>query len=101
MTTRTQAELHEVLLTITDHVYFQPPETVKLIYPCIIYERSKIGALWANNRPYKFNTSYQVTVIDKDPESEIIDKLAELPLCLHNSHYVADDLNHDVFTLYY
>ena len=101
MTARTQADLQNLLLTITSHVYFQTPESIKIEYPCIVYERSKINTRWANNKPYELNTAYQLVVVDKDPESLIIDEVAKLPYCEHVRHYTADNLNHDVFTLYY
>jgi hypothetical protein len=32
-----RAELQILLESITEHVYFQPPENVALEFPCIIY----------------------------------------------------------------
>lgn len=33
----------------SDHVYFQPPETVKMKYPAIKYERSDMEIMHADN----------------------------------------------------
>lgn len=82
-------------------VYFQPPASVKLSYPAIVYSRNRIRNRNANNGVYGQEWSYTVTVIDRDPDSDIVRKVSLLPLCRHERHYKADNLNHDVFTLYY
>ena len=82
-------------------VYYQPPESVKLSYPCIIYKRSSIMNNNANNQVYRQDTAYEVTVIDKRPDSEIVYKLSRFPKTYHNRHYTYDNLNHDIFTIYY
>lgn len=95
--------LHEELCNIlgSRNVYFQPPESSKINYPAIIYSRDNIENIFADDIVYKQNKSYQITVIDKDPDSEVVDKISRLPRCTHNTHFTSDNLNHDVFTLYY
>lgn len=83
------------------NVYYQPPESVKLNYPCIVYERSDIRTDSANNKPYLKHNQYMVTYIDEDPDSEIPDKLLELRYCSFDRHFTSDNLNHDVFKLYF
>ena len=83
------------------NVYFQPPESKSLDYPCIVYERSGIRADSANNKIYRKHNQYTVTYIDEDPDSEIPGKLLELGYCKLDTHFEADNLNHDVFTLYF
>lgn len=85
----------------TRSVYFQPPETVKLTYPCIIYERAR-GIPWhANDDLYNYRKSYLITVIDKNPDSTIPDELEKLQYCTMDRYYEADNLNHWIFTIYY
>jgi hypothetical protein len=83
------------------NVYFQPPESVKLSYPCIIYSRSDGNTEFANDKPYTRRTEYDVMVIDKDPDSLIPEKISELPMCVFKQHYTKDNLNHDIYTLFY
>ena len=83
------------------NVYYQPPASLRMQYPAIVYSRSKIENEFANNLVYKRAVAYDVTVIDKNPDSEIVEKVSFLPLCKHDRHYTSDNLNHDVFTLYY
>jgi len=56
---------------------------------------------FADNDPYKYSKRYQVTVIDRDPDSIIPDKLAKQRLCTFNRAYQADSLNHFVFNIYF
>lgn len=81
------------------NVYYQPPESVKMKYPAIVYERNSIDNEFADNMVYTQNTQYSVTVIDKNPDSKIVKKISLLPMCRHDRHFVADNLNHDIFTI--
>lgn len=96
-------ELDTLLRSVSglSNVYFQPPTSVKMKYPCIRYERSAAVTRFADNAPYRFKKRYTITVIDRNPDSEIPNKIAVLPMCSYDRHYKADDLNHDVFTIYY
>ena len=94
-----QSLLEEILET--DKVYFQPPTNVVLTYPCIVYKRDFAETKFADNAPYDRTLRYQVTVMDKNPDSEIPSKIAALPMCLFDRFYTADNLNHDVFNLFF
>lgn len=83
------------------NVYFQPPETVKLSYPCIIYELNKDRVDYSNDAIYKSKRQYTVMVIDRNPDSEIPDRIRNYPYCTFDRCYTADNLNHFVFTIYY
>lgn len=94
-----QSLLEEILGT--DKVYFQPPANVQMQYPCIVYKRDIAVAQFAGNMPYRFTKKYEVTVIDRNPDSEIPNNVAKLQMCVHNRFFTADNLNHDVFTIYF
>lgn len=94
-----QAILTEILQT--DQVYFQPPPSVQMKYPCIVYHRDYELTNFADDKPYKHKKRYLVTVIDRNPDSGIPDKISELPLCVYDRFYTADNLNHDVFKLFF
>lgn len=96
-----QSELQTLLKTMAPNVYFQPPANLTMKYPCIRYERDGRDTKFADNKPYKHKKRYQVTVMDQDPDSEIADKVADLPLCIFDRHFTADNLNHDVYNLYF
>lgn len=85
----------------TDHVYFQPPESVKMQYPAIRYELNNIDMNYADDRPYMSAKRYSVTLIDKNPDSFLPDLITTLPFCSFSRFYTADNLNHWVFNLYF
>lgn len=93
--------IQSILESITPNVYFQPPANVQIEYPCIVYERSYALTDYAGNIPYRYEKRYQVTVIDRDPDSEIPDKVAALPTSSFNRFFKAENLNHDVFNVYF
>lgn len=83
------------------NVYFQPPTTLKMEYPCIVYRRDMIDMKYADNEPYAHKKRYQITIIDRDPDNSIHDQVAKLPLCSYDRFFIADNLNHDVFNLFF
>lgn len=96
-----RVELQQLLENIIGNrnVYFQPPETMKLQYPAIIYARDTINNDFADNNVYRQTYSYRITVIDPDPDSEIVKKISMLPTCRFNRHFKSDNLNHDIFVI--
>lgn len=82
-------------------VYFQPPTNIKLVYPCIVYTRYQERKLSAGNLPYLRKWRYAITVIDPDPDSDLNEKVADLPECAYQRHFATDNLNHDVYNLYF
>lgn len=93
--------LNNKLLTICPNVYFQPPETVKLSYPCIIYELSSYMPRYADNVLYHSKDRYTVTAIYREPDDDLPREVANLPLCRSDRVFTNDNLYHHVFTLYY
>lgn len=96
-------ELHEVLCSVlgSRNVYFQPPASIKMKYPAIVYKRDNIINSQANNEVYKQANKYQLIVIDQNPDSEIVQKISKLSRIRYDRHYVSDGLNHDAFTIFY
>lgn len=96
-------ELQNLLESIlgSRNVYYQPPESIRINYPAIIYSRNDIDNKFADDIVYMQNHTYQVIVIDANPDSKIIDKMSKLPMCRYDRHYTSDNLNHDVFIINY
>ena len=95
--------LHKELVNAlgSNNVYFQPPASVKMKYPAIVYSRSDIDNTFADDIVYRQSYFYEITVIDANPDSEIVSRVSRLPRTRFNRHYVSDNLNHDTFTIYY
>jgi hypothetical protein len=86
----------------SDNVYFQPPESIKLEYPCIIYQLEYIFTRRADNGVYTRQRRYEITIIDKNPDSELPDRLIDILPNVSNRNYFANDgLYHTVFSLYW
>jgi len=97
--------LHSKLIEIlgSENVYFQPPESVKMKYPCIRYVKQRPLVEHADNMKYFKKDRYELTVIDPDPDTDIPDRLVESlePYCSIDRYYTADNLNHCALELYY
>lgn len=94
-----QAELEELLGS--RNAYFQPPASVRINYPAIVYTRSDIDNTFADDSVYMQSHFYEVTVIDEDPDSKIVDAVSKLPTCRFSRHFTSENLNHDTFIIYY
>lgn len=99
----TRLELQSLLEAIlgSGNVYFQPPASVLMSYPCIRYEWDQTHTEYANNLPYFQRKRYRLVVIDKNPDSPIPDRIAKLPMCQFDRHYPSNNLHHFSFNLYY
>lgn len=94
-----QTKLEELLGS--RNVYYQPPESLKMEYPAIVYSKSKIESRYADDVRYSSFTLYEITVIDRKPDNPVIQKILDLPLSSFERHYVADNLNQDKINLYF
>jgi len=98
----TRLQLQTKLKTITTNVYFQPPETIKLTYPCIIYMRKPSRLQHADDRIYNKRNRYEIMLIDKNPDTVLPDTILNSFTNISNdTFYSAGNLHHYVFTLYY
>lgn len=95
-----QTELEELLGT--RNVYFQPPASLMMKYDAIRYSLGTKHVVRANNKVYQKTNQYNGVVISTDPECTIPDALLEhFEMCSLGSPYIADNLYHFPFTLYY
>ena len=96
-------ELHSVFQELlgSSNVYYQPPESIKMRYDAIRYSKKTIDSKYANDRKYSMIDCYEVIVISRLPDNPVIKKLLSLPYCSYDRHYIADNLHHDVLTIYY
>lgn len=94
-------ELQALLLGFCPNVYHQAPPQNLMQYPCILYFRDDEDVEHADNLQYRWRQRYQVTVIDQDPDSPLRAQVRSLPFCSFDRHYKADQLNHDVYQLFF
>lgn len=84
----------------SENVYFQPPASVRMKYPAIVYKLNLIDAQHANDGIYLQHPGYEVTLIDRNPDSEFVGQIMRIPYCKFDRYYPADNLNHWVFTIH-
>lgn len=83
------------------NVYFQPPESFKMAYPCAVYMISGDSTRFANNRLYYDKVLYQVSIIDRDPDSALFHKMRRFRYSRFVRHFVASNLHNWIFNVYY
>lgn len=98
---RKRIDLHRTLKDICPNCKYQPGGNETLTYPCIIYSLENMPAKHADNIPYYIGHTYQLTVIDRDPESSIREAVARLPRCEFVRAFDNDNLHHYVFRIDY
>lgn len=81
------------------NVYYQPPNNFKMNYPAIKYSLNMLGSKNANNEKYFRTKEYVLTIMDKNPDSNIPMKLLKLPYTTFDRQYVVDGLYHTIITL--
>ena len=83
-------------------VYFQPPESKKLKYPCYVYHRAYNKNMSADNIVYKRYPQYTLTYITYDPDDPLIDGTEDrFPMCRFVSSSSGSGLNNYYYDLFY
>lgn len=84
------------------NAYFQPPATIKMKYPCMIYSLSNASILHADDVTYLYTRRYQLTYVTPNPDDSKIDEIPHyFKMCSFVRHFVSDNLNHYIYDLYY
>ena len=100
----TRLELHRQLCEFlgSNNVYFQPPESIKMSYPAIVYDVYRVRQRFANDKQYLAYKGWTITIIDRNEEVDwITDMLEAFSYCSLERTYVADGLTHYSFILFY
>lgn len=85
----------------TRNVYYDPPTNIQMQYDAIRYTKKKPDVKHANDHKYKKLNCYEIIVIARKPDHPVIEKILDLPYSSYDRHYPANNLHHDVITLYY
>lgn len=96
-------ELHEKLVDVlgSRYVYYQPPSTVKMEYPCIVYRRDGSDIKRGNNSVYNHRKRYHITYISRSSNEDVTDALEHMLYCRFSDKLVIDNLYHSYLSLYY
>jgi hypothetical protein len=85
----------------SEEVYFQPPKSIRLQYPCIIYTVSDLRSVHADNMPFQTSMGYNVTVVDRNPDSPVAMAVSAIQSSRFVRNFVSDNLNHFVFNIFF
>lgn len=86
------------------NVYYNPPENLKMNYPCIRYTDKNISSTYANDKKYINHKCYECVLIHKKSNKNTISTIhiiLDLPYCSFDRTYKSDGWDHDVFTIYH
>ncbi len=105
---RPRKDLHKELkrvmksLGLDENIYYVAPSNNHMEYPCILYSLARQNVRYANNGRYLIFNQYDLTVIDRDEDSPIVNALCEhFPYCSSDRNYVSDNLHHTTLILYF
>ena len=102
---KTRSEFNQALVEAlgAPYVYYQPPEGLKMhTGNRIIYSREEIDFSQADNQKYIGHSKYSVTLVSKDPDWPLVEDILHMfTYCKHDRHYTTDNINHDVYIIYY
>ena len=84
-----------------ENVFYQPPASVELVYPCIIYTLDNIHTLRADNINYMITPTYEVKIITRNPNNPYLKKmLMDISTAKFHRRFVNDGLYHDILSVY-
>lgn len=93
--------LHKTLTDIlgSGYVYYNPPESTKMSFPCIVYKLNNIIPTHADNMNYIDHTVYKITVISKQVDHPAVKKILKLPRTRFSTSFTANGFYHYVIIL--
>ncbi len=100
---RTRVELDKILRTTlgSSNVYFDPPESFKLNYPCIVYSLNAHSEMFAENDVYRRLKRYTLLYITRNADDHMVETLEDLKYCHLNRPYASDGLFHYSYDIYF
>lgn len=84
------------------NVYWQPPESIKLKYPAIVYDLYRVNQRFGSDRQHIDYPGWSITIIDLNQDVDWVQKMLEaFRYCSLERVYIADNLAHYAFIVYY
>lgn len=92
------------LVNNTQNVYYDPPDSIRMEYPCFRFESNNYNVTHADNKAYIKKPRWTVTYITRDVEEieTIADQMLDIfQYCNFDTSFRSDNLEHAVFNLYF
>ena len=100
---QTRIDLDKILRSTlgSSNVYFDPPESFKLNYPCIVYSFNGNTDIHAEDERYRRLKRYSLIYITRNADDPMVDKLDDLRFCRLTRPYTANGLFHYAYDIFY
>jgi len=94
-------KVHEFLTQTINcsHVYYQPPENIKMVYPAIVYTLIDISNYCSGGGIYLQLETYKITLITKEVDSDLFNTMIAQLSLKFQTPFVSDNLHHYVFNM--
>lgn len=79
-------------------LYYQPPETLKMTYPCVRMKCDRFSNIHGDNSKYLKKVTYLFTYITRQVDDPVIHKFADYPGMTYVNNYTSDGLYHWTFS---
>lgn len=84
------------------NVYIDPPENIRMAYPCARVRLNIPRSRYADNKVHIFTPSWEIIYMSYEPDDEFLIKIMDaFKMISANRHYTSDGLHHYPFILYY
>lgn len=99
---KTRLELHNTLISTTgiNNIYYNPPENIKMNYPCIRYKRVDVTSKKADDIKYIVHDRYELVIISSKNNDDIVNKLLSIKYMEYDRSMIINGLFHDYMTIY-
>ena len=98
---KTRLTLHQALIDVlgSRNVYYNPPETLKMEFPAIVYKLDFIEPIHADNKNYLDWTTYKIFVVSSKPDHPAIRKILNMEMTRYSTSYTREGFYHTVIIL--
>lgn len=98
---KTRLTLHQNLIDAlgSSNVYYNPPETIQMKFPAIVYSLDFIDQIHADNKKYIDWTTYKVIVVSNKPDHPAIRKILNMEMTRFSTSYTRNGYYHTVIIL--
>ena len=101
MASRLELQTYLETIPTVKAAYYSPNENINMMYPCIVYRLNDVKTDYADDTLYNAVNQYQITVIDRDPTTQIGRAILTELLGTWMRNFNTNNLYHEVYTAYY
>jgi hypothetical protein len=81
------------------NVYYNPSSKIDIVYPCIVYNLTRLSNTNANNRSYSVGSIFQVSLLHVEAEHIDLKKMFNIPFVEQINTFTQKDITNNVFAV--